>query len=307
MEHANVIDINSAPIQATDLRSSGILVTCMMHGSTLTVTDKRAGDSVAADNDAARASVAVIKKLAANMPELRDLQIMRQTMYNGLKARTYDFAGDARYLPATRFEEFAAWWSELVKEHAQRKAAFLAAWPDAVATAAFQASGLGRLFDRNDYPSVEELDRKFYVEIVQSEVPVGDFRNVLFHEALGDAKASLQQYVNRTVQGMLDSQMQQMKEVLTSLSHCCTVDYEDTDAGVKVRRRRLHQSTVEKAVEMCRTFQTFNPAGSGELEDIRRMLVSALDGMSYAVLQSSDACREQVKEDVDTILNKFSF
>jgi hypothetical protein len=313
INNASIIDLSAVQVQATDLRSSGILVTCLMHGSTLSITDRAASDDLARDKGADRKSIAVQKKLAESVTELKNLNNLKGTMYNGLNRLTYDFAGDARYLPAGRFEEFAQWWSDLLKEHADRKQKFLDAWPTAIANAAFAASGLGQLFNRNDYPTVEELERKFYVELIQSEVPVGDFRNVLFHEALGDARARLQQHVDQTVKQMLNTQAQQLRAVMESLAHACTLDYEDTPEGKKVRRNPLREATVEKALALCRTFEQFNPAGSAELEAVRQALASTLTAMPYEVLRTSDSAREQVKEEIDAVrpqvdalLDKFS-
>jgi hypothetical protein len=301
----NIITLEK-PAHVTDLRSSGILVTCLMHSTTLTVTDKQAGNDVADRVGASRQSVELRKKLAGNMPQLKDLQNMRQTMYNGLKTLTYDWAGDSKYLPSPRFEAFAQWWSDLQKQHAAAKQAFLQAWPDVVAAAAFE---LGDLFDRNDYPSAESLENKFYMELIQSEVPVGDFRNVLFHEALGDATAALQRHVNNAVQGMLAQQMKQLGDVLRSLSKTCTVEVEHDpqNGGAKIKRGRLYQTTVEKALELADMFATFNPAGDADLREARSMLAETLRDVSYDSLKENDTLRTEVKRGVDNILNKFSF
>ena len=152
------------------------------------------------------------------------------------------------------------------------------------------------------------MDRKFSLTLVRSEVPVGDYRNVLFHEALGDAKAQFDQHVERQVQQMLDDQTKQLSTVLHSLSHCCEVWQESTVSGeVKVRRRKLYETTLGKALELCNLFAQFNPAGSRDLSEARDMLAAALDGVEYDALRESDTLRTQVKEEVDAIIGKFSF
>ena len=292
------------PAHITDLRSSGILVTCLMHSTTLTVTDRDAGNEMADRKGASRQSVELRKKLAGNMPQLKALQNMRQTMYNGLRTHTYDWAGDAKYLPSQRFEAFVAWWTDLQKQHAAAKAAFLEAWPDVVAAAAFE---LGDLFNRDDYPTADQLAGKCYMELVQSEVPVGDFRNVLFHEALGDAHASLQHHANNAIANMLEAQMKQLGDVLRSLSKTCDVETVTENGQTKVKRGRLYQTTVEKALDLCDMFAQFNPAGDADLREARNMLAETLRDVTYDNLRESDTMRSEVKQGVDQILNKFRF
>ena len=313
------LSASNVPMHVTDLRSSGIIVTAIMRSTTLSVTDPLAGLEVAQNKHADARNIELRKKLFGSMPELKALHNMRQTMYNGLNVYTYDWAGDARYLPAVRFEAFFAWWDELERTFEARKAEFLRAYPAAVREefdrATFKSAagntmrnGLGDLFNPNDYPTVAELDRKFSLTLVRSEVPVGDYRNVLFHEALGDARAQLESHVERQVQQMLDDQTKQLSTVLHSLSHCCEVWQESSASGeVKVRRRKLYETTLGKALELCNLFAQFNPAGSKDLSEARDMLAAALDGVEYDALRESDTLRTQVKEEVDAIIGKFSF
>ena len=314
------LSASNVPMHVTDLRSSGIIVTSIMKTTTLSVVDRAASAEIARLKSADQKSLALNKFLLKDMPELTALHNMRQTMYNGLNLRTFDWAGDARYLPSPRFETFFAWWEGVLKPlFEERKAEFLRAYPAAVREefdrATFKSAagntlrnGLGDLFNPNDYPTVAELDRKFSLTLVRSEVPVGDYRNVLFHEALGDAKAQFDQHVERQVQQMLDDQTKQLSTVLHSLSHCCEVWQESTVSGeVKVRRRKLYETTLGKALELCNLFAQFNPAGSRDLSEARDMLAAALDGVEYDALRESDTLRTQVKEEVDAIIGKFSF
>jgi hypothetical protein len=61
-----------------------------------------------------------------------------------------------------------------------------------------------------------------------------------------------------------------------------------------------------KAKEMCETFKGFNLNADPELEEARAMLERALADVNAEDIRESDAVRCSVKEDVDSILSKFS-
>ncbi|NBS24523.1 MAG: hypothetical protein EBS78_11275 [Altererythrobacter sp.] len=287
------------PKIATDLRSCGILVTPVVKSTTLTIRDKQVGEEVAAAKSASSNAVEVNKKLAPGLSELKLLLNFRQTIHNGMNDFCFDWAGDTKYLPAPRFEAFFKWWDAKLQEHAALKAKFLAVWPDVRSKAAFD---LGDLFNKDEYPTVEELDRKFTVRLYKAEVPVGDFRNVMMHEALADQKASMQADLNDQLQSMYDEQVKRLVEMLGRLSKACTVE---PQADGKVKRGKVYDSTIEKALELCDTFSKFNPTGSVELHDARNALADALAGITTDTLRESDTLRTQVKTQVDDILSKF--
>lgn len=293
------------PQHVTDLSTCGILVTPIITSTTLTIRDRAAGEDLALDKKANAKAVEVNKKLAAHMAEHRLLQNHRQTVYNGFNVFTYAFAGDQRYLPSVRFEQFYPWWKLMESEHTRLKTAFLSEWPNVRGMAAME---LGELFNRHDYPTAEELERKFTIRLVEQPVPQNDFRNVLFHEAMRDAKECMQQHLNEQLEVMLQTQIEQVSTVLKSLSHCCEVEMvQDDNGGVRTKRRKLYDSTLTKAMELCDVFDKFNPTGSIVLRDIRADLMQVLDGVSIEVLRESDTMRTTVKEGVDDILSKYSF
>lgn len=296
---SNIVTLRDPKI-ATDLRSSGILVTPAVKSTTLTIRDKQVGEEVAAAKSAASNAVEVNKKLAPGLNELKQLLNFRQAIHNGMNDFCYDWAGDQKYLPAPRFEAFFKWWDTKLVEHATLKEKFLAVWPDVRSKAAFD---LGDLFNKDEYPTVEELDRKFTVRLYKAEVPVGDFRNVLMHEALADQKASMQADLNDQMQSMYDEQVGQLIEMLTRLSKACKIE---TSPDGKVKRGKVYDTTIEGALELCDTFSKFNPTGSMALSDARNALADALAGITTDTLRESDTLRTQVKTQVDDILSKFN-
>jgi hypothetical protein len=97
-------------------------------------------------------------------------------------------------------------------------------------------------------------------------------------------------------------------DVMKSISHCCGVEetgVDDNTGETKTKKRKIYDTTIQKAKEMCETFKGFNLSGSEELEEARASLEKALDGVDATAIRESDAIRSAVKDDVDSILSKF--
>jgi hypothetical protein len=100
-------------------------------------------------------------------------------------------------------------------------------------------------------------------------------------------------------------------EVMQSISHCCGIDeirntMPQGHDEVKYKKRKIYDTTILKAKEMCETFKGFNLTNSQALEQARASLEKALNGVTAEDIRDSDAIRHAVKEDVDSILGKFS-
>jgi len=92
------------------------------------------------------------------------------------------------------------------------------------------------------------------------------------------------------------------KDVMESISHCCEV--EEKEDG-KTKKRKIYDSTITKAKEMCESFKNFNLMGNIELEQARARLEKVLSDVTAEDIRESDAVRESVKTDIDDILSKF--
>ena len=94
---------------------------------------------------------------------------------------------------------------------------------------------------------------------------------------------------------------------MKSISHCCGYDEVGTDDSgeVRTKRRKIYDTTLEKAREMCESFKQFNLLDSPELEEARAKLEQTLRGVTAQDLRDSDAVRHVVKSGVDDVLDKF--
>lgn len=292
------------PKHVTSLQTSASLVAVEVSVWTGNIRDRVTSGEVAHDKGADADAVDVTKKLLAGCAEHRALIRNRQSIYNWLEATTWDWAGRLRVLANARLPKFM----EESKAHEERTRElteeFLTAYPDIVSNLAFAKQG--KLFRREDYPSVETLRPKFAYNLFRMPIPAGDFRNAVALGTLEDATADYNRQVDRYVQDITSTMMQQFTTVMESISHCCDVETTvDKDGNVKTRRRKLYDATIHKALEMCDTFKQFNPSDCSRLEEARASLENVLRDVNVEALKESDSMRTHMRNEVSDILSKF--
>lgn len=291
------------PNHIISLASSCVLVSVESHVWNATVQDKQISDEVTAAKKASSDSGKFVKHLLAKNPEHKAVLNYRQTIYNWVQRSTYDWAGSQRLLPVINLAKFHKEYADHEAEFSRLVDDFLDKYPAIVSNMAFVQ---GDMFDRNEYPDVSELKRKFSVDLIQSEVPTGDFRCTIAQDLLDDMSTHYNRQAKRMVEQILAKQSEQLIDVMKSISYCCEIETTiDGNGEVKVRRRKLYDSTLDRARELCDTFREFNLVSDPKLEDARASLAVLLDGIEIEKLRNSDTQRVVIKEGIDDILSKF--
>jgi DNA-binding ferritin-like protein (Dps family) len=268
-----------------------------------TVTSKEISDEVTAAKKASKDSGKFVKNILANNAEHKAVLNYRQTLYNWAQRHTYDWAGSQRLLPVVNLARFHAEYREHEKKFYELVEDFLHKYPAIVSNMAFVQ---GDMFDRNEYPDVAELRRRFSVDLIQSEVPTGDFRCAIAQDLLDDMTLHYEKQAKRMVEDILSKQTKQLIDVMESISYCCETETTvDENGEVKVRKRRLYDATLERAKELCETFRDFNLVADPKLEQARAALQKALGDVTIEELRNSDTKRVVIKESIDDILKTF--
>jgi len=291
------------PNHVVSLATSCVLVSVESHVWNATVQDKQISDEVTTAKKASSDSGKFVKNLLAKNAEHKAVLNYRQTIYNWMQRCTYDWAGSQRLLPVANLAEFHKGYREHEKKFYELVDDFLNHYPAIVSNMAFVQ---GDMFDRSEYPDVSELRHKFSVDLIQSEVPTGDFRCKISQYLLDDMTTHYERQVKRMVESVLSKQSAQLVEIMKSISYCCEVETTvDANGEVKVRRRKLYDSTLDRARELCDTFRTFNLTEDPKLEEARASLEALLSGIEIEKLRNSDTQRVVIKESIDDILAKF--
>jgi hypothetical protein len=291
------------PNHIISLATSCVLVSVESHVWNATVQDKQISDEVTAAKKADKDAGKFVKNLLAKNAEHKAVLNYRQTIYNWVQKNTYDWAGSQRLLPVANLVRFHKEYLEHEKKFFELVDDFLDKYPTIVSNMAFVQ---GSMFDRNEYPDVADLRRRFSIDLIQSEVPTGDFRCDISQKLLDDMAVHYNRQAKRMVEDILAKQSTQLIDIMKSISYCCEVETVVDDNGeIKVRRRKLYDSTLDRARELCETFKNFNIMADPKLEEARAGLEQLLDGLNIDQLRNSDTKRVVIKEGIDDILAKF--
>jgi hypothetical protein len=294
------------PDHLISLASSAVLVSVDVNVWSATKQDRVISNEVTSLKNADKSAGRYVKNLLADHPKHKAIVNYRQTIYNWVKRRTYRWNNSQDLLPSVDMPKFKA---EYHTHDASFKALltdFLAEYDGIVSNMAFKQ---GDMFDRNDYPDKGSLVSKFGVQLFVSEVPMNDFRCGIASDIADDLFASYSEQAKEIVSHVMVEQQTRFIGVMESISHCCGVDetgVDDNTGETKIKKRKIYDTTIQKAKEMCDTFKGFNLSGDPQLEEARASLEEALSGITAEDIRESDAVRHSVKEDIDDILGKFS-
>ncbi len=290
------------PEHLTSLATAGILVNIEMSAWTGSKQDRTISDEVATAKKASTEAGRYVKHLMSGDPTHKRLINHRQTVYNWLRRFAFPWSGDWWYLPQQRIPQFMTEFRGLEATYSSLKDEFVSRYQTIVSNAAFTQ---GDMFRREDYPSVKQIERKFKLVLNTSEVPSNDFRVEIAADLADDLFNTYARQTRDLVDRIVSTQCKQLVEVMESLSHCCENETVERDGEVKVKRRKIYDTTLQKAVEYCKTFKQFNLTNNPDLEQAVASLSQLLSDVPLASLRDSDGVRAHVKSEVDDILSKF--
>jgi len=296
------------PNHIISLATSGVLVSVDVNVWSATKQDRVISSEVTSSKKADPNAGRFVKNLLANNVYHKDLVNYRQTIYNWLKRRTYRWNNSQDLLPSVDMPDFKAEYNDHEQEFNRLLDDFCMNYDSIKSNMAFAQ---GDMYNIEDYPSVEEVRAKFGCKLYVSEVPTQDFRCQVANDLAHDLKQSYEKQTKEIVKNVLHQQIERITDVMESISHCCgTQEITTKDGEVKSKKRKIYDTTIEKAKSLCRSisqFDVLNNEDSAKLRDACRLLDNALTGVSIDALRESDYTRERVKNEVDDILNKFQF
>jgi len=152
---------------------------------------------------------------------------------------------------------------------------------------------LGNLYNRNDYPALHDIQRKFKMDMAVFPVPSNDFR-----VSIGDAELErIQQDVEARVE---NSAQQAMKEAWQRLYDRVKHMAEKLADPKAVFRDTL----VENTKEVCSILSRLNFADDPDLETMRQQVEGSLANNHPESLRNDPDLRKNKAEEAKAIMDK---
>ena len=257
---------------------------------------------VASKNAGAKDAARVNKHLLAGRTELDVIQQAvsraRQFVYDN--TAPWSDSG-LRLLPTVNFMKFTERMNDFEEEMEALVKSFVAIYPTLITA---QALALGDMFKRDDYPTANEIMTKFSFRVNYMPVPSsGDFRVDVGNQAQAELKARLESLTQERIDSAMADVRERLSTHLKRMSDRLTTDYVNGEA----KQRRFHDTLVDGALELCDLTKSLNVTNDMALEEARKQLEQLLVGVSPADLRKNEAIRQDVKKNVDAILDKFNF
>ena len=246
-------------------------------------------DKGAHSDDAAR----VNKNLMAGMANLKKVTDFVASTRSNFYTMTLPWSDSGqRLIPMAQFFELKQWINTQEIEFNSIVGEFLREYPTLISAQAFQ---LGALFNRNEYPSVDEIRHKFGFRVGFLPLPqAGDFRVDATTEVINEMEEQYKETLN--------TRIQQVNEDLWERLHS-TIKHMADRMGVSAdgKKNIFRDSMVDNAVDLCDLLKRLNITNDQKLEKARASLESALLGVDATELRKEGA-REEMAIKLDSIL-----
>lgn len=204
----------------------------------------------------------------------------------------------ARLLPTALLQKYKEVMNHYESEFNALVNGFLDKYDTLVAAAAFQ---LGTLFDRDEYPSREQVARKFRMDISFAPLPTaGDFRLDIESAVQHDLMRQYEKRMEQQLEAAAQDSWTRLYEALQRLSDRLVVEEDG-------KKRKFHDTMVTGALELCELLTAMNITNDPALEKARRKLEEALSGVTPKELREEDSTRTITKQKVDAILAAFDW
>ena len=246
----------------------------------------------------------VNKSLMAGRPELENISALVTQVRSYVYDNTLPWSNNGqRLLITARLPAFDAKMQGYIEEFNALVAAFTSQYSSLITA---QAMALGNMFNRAEFPLTSEITKKFAMSCEYLPVPVaGDIRVDISDQAQDELRARLEHMASLRVEKAVADINEKLAAHMARMVDRLTTDVDPVTKEEKPRR--FTETLVSGAMELCDLIADYNITGDPKLEHARRLLESKLAGVTVENLRDDPAKRDDVREAVKGILDKFSF
>ena len=276
---------------APTLASASMLVEVNISNWVGRKKDKRASEDVVTQNHAAAGVANVNKKLLADSDNLRAIQQHVTATRSAHANMTMPWSNSGlRLLPTAQYFKYQQTMTDMQNEFERLITNFLDSYNDEVIDVQMK---LGDLFSRDDYPTTEDLERKFGFSINYMPLPdAGDFRIDIGNEALAEVKQQYSEFYAKQYSTAMNDVWTRLHKALTSMS-------DRLDYSSKEDKKVFRDTLVSNVTDMIELLRVCNVTNSTQMSAMADSLEEAMSGVTPDALREDDYFRAETKAAVD--------
>jgi hypothetical protein len=280
------------------ISSSAMLVDLNINTWTARKLDRTVTDEV---NHAKRANHKAARVNKHLLPEVEHLdRILKYStaVRNWVYEKTLPWSDRGpRLITTAAFFDFKREIDEHKREFDTMVENFITYYPTLISTQAFK---LGDMFNREDYPSVDDVARRFNFSVSYLPVPeAGDFRVDIGQEAVEELRKQYDEAYARRWDNAVNDIKQRLLGGLNHLSDRLSPN-EDGE------RKRFRNNILEEFADTISTVRALNITKDEAIYALIDQSEKVIANITVDDVKESDAVREDVRSKVDSILDAFA-
>ena len=281
------------------ISSSALLVDLTIRGWTGKKLDKDVSNEIDAAKSTQVKAGAYQKNLLAGSGELASVNQYAMFIRAWHSKATLPWSDSGtRLLPALSLQRYMGELSDHEIEYKHRVSEFQQAYAMLIQAAQFR---LGQLFKLSDYPDPSEIPGKFELRTAIYPLPEsGDFRIDIGKTGLSDLRSRFETQQEMRVREAIEDVRDRVKTALTKVSKQLRIEPDGS-------KGRIHDVTIESALELCDALDGFNLTRDPEMDQLKLEMLDVLKVIDPEDMRKDDFLRRQTKQEVDSLLEKFNF
>jgi hypothetical protein len=282
------------PAPVPSIASSAVLVSLSRSVPKMTKIDKQVTAEVTTAKHASRSAGKFQKKLL-NCSVLDALHTLSGQIYSYHIENTVAWTDRGpRLLPNEKLIDYKNTMEAFFVEAGLLWEEFLRVYPSRVANV--QLNHIGDMFNESDYPTVEELRRKFRMAVSYEPIPdAGDFRVDIGNQAAQEMADTYNTLLQDRIAGAMNDVVERLTTPLINMSKM--LDYREGEKPTGFR-----DTLVDNVTSIVDLLRTCNLTNNARLTGIQQQLKQTLTGVTPDGLRNDPNLRAKTKQDVDTII-----
>lgn len=302
---SSVVDnaTSSVNFDAASLAANLMLVNVSFTGWDASITDKSTAREVEANKGAKGKALGVRKFLLGENKELTAIRSHQGSIGAWFRSQSASWLdGSFRAVPIVKHAQILERLSEF---HVERDALvdnFISVYSTAIQQQAF---AMGSLFNRDDYPTEDELRARFTMTVrtIPFRADPNDFRCALPQAQLDKIKNEYKAQIHSAIELAMREAWGQLYSAVKTLANQLRVKGMDGADSTG----RIHESTFQALFDTVEVLEGLNLTNDPVLADHMRDLRKVINGQDVETLRKDEATRVAVKKDLDALLSKFDY